>query len=52
MNIHKNYRLTPLRRKKMALAVIEGRLCKAQAARIYGVSLEECGALGRALQIR
>jgi transposase InsO family protein len=38
MNIHKNARLTPLRRGEMALAVIEGGLSKAQAARIYGVS--------------
>lgn len=38
MNIHKNARLTPLRREEMALAVIEGRLSKAQAARIHGVS--------------
>ena len=34
MNIHKNARLTPLRRGKMALAVIECGLSKAQAARI------------------
>jgi transposase InsO family protein len=38
MNIHKNARLTPLRREEMALAVIEGRLSQAQAARVYGVS--------------
>ena len=38
MNIHKNARLTPLRREEMALSVIEGRLSKAQAARVYGVS--------------
>lgn len=38
MNIHKNARLTRLRREEMALAVIEGRLSKAHAARIYGVS--------------
>jgi len=38
MNIHKNARLTPLRREEMALSVIEGRLSKAQAARTYGVS--------------
>ena len=37
MNIHKNARLTPLRREEMALAVIEGQLSQAQAARIYGV---------------
>lgn len=38
MNIHKNARLTPLRREEMALSVIEGRLSQAQAARTYGVS--------------
>ena len=38
MNIHKNARLTPLRREEMALSVMEGRLSKAQAARVYGVS--------------
>jgi transposase InsO family protein len=38
MNIHKNARLTPLRREEMALSVIEGRLSKADAARTYGVS--------------
>ena len=38
MNIHKNARLTPLRREEMALSVIEGRVSKAQAARVYGVS--------------
>ena len=38
MNIHKNARLTPLRREEMALSVIEGSLSKAHAARIYGVS--------------
>ena len=38
MNIHKNARLTPLRREEMAILVIEGRLSKAQAARVYGVS--------------
>jgi len=38
MNIHKNARLTPLRREEMALSVIEGNLSKAHAARIYGVS--------------
>lgn len=37
MNIHKNARLTPLRREEMAVAVIEGRLSKAEAARRYGV---------------
>jgi transposase InsO family protein len=38
MNIHKNARLTPLRREEMALSVIEGGLCKAHAARLYGVT--------------
>ncbi|ESW76161.1 hypothetical protein X772_32185 [Mesorhizobium sp. LSJC280B00] len=38
MNIHKNARLTPLRREEMALAVIEGLFSKAHAARTYGVS--------------
>ncbi len=38
MNIHKNARLTPLRREEMALSVVEGRLSKADAARTYGVS--------------
>src|SRR5690606_15738662 len=38
MNIHKNARLTPLRREEMALAVIEGGLSQAHAARTYGVS--------------
>jgi transposase InsO family protein len=38
MNIHKNARLTPIRREEMALSVIEGGSSKAHAARIYGVS--------------
>jgi transposase InsO family protein len=38
MNIHKNARLTPLRREEMALAVIEGGFSKAHAGRTYGVS--------------
>lgn len=38
MNIHKNARLTPLRREEMARAVIAGSLSRAQAARVYGVS--------------
>lgn len=38
MNIHKNARLTPLRREEMALSVIEVRLSQAHAARLYGVS--------------
>ena len=38
MNIHKNARLTPIRREEMALSVIAGRLSKAQAAWEYGVS--------------
>lgn len=38
MNIHKNARLTPLRREEMALAVIEGRLSQARAASQYAVT--------------
>ena len=38
MNIHKNARLTPLRREEMALSVIEGGMSRAAAARAYGVS--------------
>ena len=38
MNIHKNARLTPLRREEMALAVIEGSLSQAQAASQYAVT--------------
>ena len=38
MNIHKNARLTPLRREEMALSVMEGAFSKAHAARVYGVS--------------
>ncbi len=38
MNIHKNARLTPLRREEMARAVVDGRLSKAHAARTYGVT--------------
>jgi transposase InsO family protein len=38
MNIHKNARLTPLRREEMARCVIDGRLSKAGAARTYGVT--------------
>lgn len=38
MNIHKNARLTRLRREEMALAVLDAGLTKAQAARIYGVT--------------
>jgi transposase-like protein len=38
MNIHKNARLTPLRREEMARCVLEGRLSKAVAARTYGVT--------------
>ena len=37
MNIHKNARLTPLRREEMAVAVLERGLSKAEAARRYGV---------------
>ncbi len=38
MNIHKNARLTPLRREEMALAVISGQLSQAQASSVYLVS--------------
>ena len=38
MNIHKNARLTPVRREEMAMSVVAGRLSKAQAVRVYGVS--------------
>jgi transposase InsO family protein len=38
MNIHKNVRLTPLRREEMAPSVIEGALSQARAARVYGVT--------------
>ena len=38
MNIHKNARLTPIRREEMALSVIAGGVSKAHAAREYGVS--------------
>ena len=38
MDIHKNARLTPIRREEMALAVVAGHLSRAQAARLYGVS--------------
>ncbi len=40
MNIHKNARLTPLRREEMARQVIAGQLTQAQAARRYGVSAQ------------
>jgi len=38
MNIHKNARLTPLRREEMARRVVAGQLTQAQAAVCYGVS--------------
>ena len=38
MNIHKNARLTPLRREEMALAVVAGALSQAQAALKFGVT--------------
>lgn len=38
MNIHMNGRLTPLRREEMVVDVLGGKLTKAQAARLYGVS--------------
>jgi len=39
MDIHKNTRLTSLRREEKALAAVECRLSKAVAARIYGVKV-------------
>jgi transposase len=38
MNIHKNARLTPLRREEMALAVMEGALSQAHAALKFAVT--------------
>ena len=38
MNIHKNARLTPIRREEMAISVIDGRLSTAQACEAFGVS--------------
>lgn len=38
MNIHKNARLTALRREEMARAVVDGACSQAQAARIWGVT--------------
>lgn len=43
MNIHRNARLTPVRREEMALAVISGQLSNAEAARVYGVSAKIVG---------
>ena len=43
MNIHRNARLTPVRREEMALAVISGQLSNAKAARVYGVSAKIVG---------
>jgi len=40
MNIHKNARLTPLRREEMAFDVIEGHPSQAQAAQVDGVSVK------------
>jgi transposase InsO family protein len=37
MNIHKNARLTPLRREELAVSVLSGALSKSQAARRFGV---------------
>ena len=37
MNIHKNARLTPVRREEMAVAVISGRMSQAEAGRNFGV---------------
>ena len=38
MNIHKNARLTPIRREEMAVSVIAGQFSRAEAARVFGVS--------------
>ncbi len=38
MDIHKNARLTPRRGEEMTLAFIQDRFCRAEAARICGVS--------------
>ena len=38
MNIHKNFRLSPLRRDELALAVMEGALSQAKAALKFGVA--------------
>ncbi len=38
MNIHKNARLTPLRREEMARLVCSGQLSKAEASRQFGVT--------------
>lgn len=38
MDVHKNARLTPLRRGEMALAVVEGRLSRAPAALQYAMT--------------
>jgi transposase len=40
MHTHKNARLTPLHRAEMAQAVVEGRLTKAAAARLYKISVK------------
>ena len=52
MNIHKNARLTPLRRAEMALAVIGGDLSQAQGSGSLRGDAEGRGALGGALQGR
>ena len=43
MDIHKNARLTPLRREEMARAVIAGTPSRAAAARHFGVSVNTVG---------
>jgi transposase len=40
MNIHRNARLTPLRREEMARDVVEGHLSQANAAAKYGVTVK------------
>ena len=37
MNLHKNARLTPVRREEMARDVSSGRLTPSEAAKAYGV---------------
>ena len=50
MNIHKNARLTPLRREEMVLAVIEGGFPRPKRRGQFGVSAKIVAQMGRALQ--
>ena len=52
MNIHKNARLTPIRREEMARAIIEGRLSRAAAASAYGVSMKTVARWTRRFQLK